>query len=118
MPWALLLTLSMTPSLVLAQAQGIVLRNSSRLQEQLSPQESQRGISLIEADRIDARPDMDVVLEGHVMLRRPGMVVRADRLEYDQSREHVSAQGHVQINRQGNRFEGPSAELQLSLIHI
>ena len=113
MPWALLLTLSMTPSLVLAQAQGIVLRNSSRLQEQLSPQESQRGISLIEADRIDARPDMDVVLEGHVMLRRPGMVVRADRLEYDQSREHVSAQGHVQINRQGNRFEGPSAELQL-----
>lgn len=112
-PAAVLLALGSLPCLALAQAQGIVLRSSPRLQEQLSPAEKRQGMSLIEAERIEARPDMDVVLEGKVVLRRPGMVVRADRLEYDQTREHVSAQGHVQINRQGNRFEGPGVELQL-----
>jgi len=113
MPAALLVALGIAPCLALAQAQGIVLRSSPRLQETMSPAERQQGVNLIEAGRIDARPDMDMVLEGDVVLRRPGMVVRADRLEYDQTRDHVNAQGHVQINRQGNHFEGPSAELQL-----
>ncbi len=67
----------------------------------------------IDAERIRMRPDMDAELEGDVLLRRPGMAVRADRLEYDQTRERVKAEGRVRINRQGNRFEGPSAELQL-----
>lgn len=101
------------PCLSWAQAQGIVLRSSPRLQEQLSPAESQRGAMQLDAQRIDMRPDMEAVLEGDVVLRRPGMVVQADRLEYDQTRDLVKAQGHVRINRQGNRFEGPSAELQL-----
>lgn len=113
MPAAVLLALGSLHCVALAQAQGIVLRSSPRLQEQMSPAEKRQGLHLIEAERIEARPDMDLVLEGGVVLRRPGMVVRADRLEYDQTRDHVSAQGHVQINRQGNRFEGTAAQLQL-----
>lgn len=103
----------LTPSTAAAQAQGLVLRSSPRLQESLSPAESRRGSSTVEAERIDARPDMDMVLEGDVVLRRPGLLLRADRLEYDQTREQVHAQGHVRINRQGNRFEGASLDLQL-----
>lgn len=112
-PAAVLLALGSLPCLAIAQAQGIVLRSSPRLQEQMSPAERRQGASLIEAERVEARPDMDLVLEGGVVLRRPGMVVRTDRLQYDQTRDHVSAQGHVRINRQGNRFEGSQAELQI-----
>ena len=105
--------LGLTPCTAAAQAQGLVLRSSPRLQENLSPAESRRGISTVEAERIEARPDMDVVLEGGVVLRRPGLVLRADRLAYDQTREQVHAEGHVHINRQGNRFDGSSLDLQL-----
>ena len=112
LPTALAL-LALMPSLAVAQAQGIVLRSSPRLQEQLSPAEAREGVGIMEAERMQARPDMDVVLEGGVVLRRPGMVLRADRVEYDQTREHVSAQGNVRINRQGNRFDGPAVELQM-----
>ncbi len=108
--------LGVWPCLGWAQAQGIVLRSSPRLQEQLSPAESRQGAMNLDAQRIDMRPDMDAVLEGDVLLRRPGMSVRADRLEYDQTRERVKAEGHVRINRQGNHFEGPSAELQLDSV--
>ncbi len=101
------------PCLAWSQAQGIVLRSSPRLQEQLSPAESRQGSMHLDARRIDIRPDMDAVLEGDVVLRKPGVVVWADRLDYDQTQEKVKAEGHVRVNRQGNRFEGPRAELQL-----
>jgi len=101
------------PCLAWSQAQGLVLRSSPRLQEQLSPAENRQGAMHLDASRIDMRPDMDAVLEGDVVLRKPGMVVRADRLEYDQTQERVKAEGHVRVTRQGNRFEGPRAELQL-----
>lgn len=110
---ATLALLALTSSLTTAQAQSIVLRSSPRLQEQLSPAESRQGVSILEAERIRARPDLDLVLEGAVVLRRPGMVLRAERVEYDQTRDHVNAQGDVRVNRQGNRFEGPAVELQV-----
>ena len=102
LPVAWLLLLGVWPCLGWAQAQGIVLRSSPRLQEQLSPAESREGAMQIDAERIRMRPDMDAELEGDVLLRRPGMAVRADRLEYDQTRERVKAEGRVRINRQGN----------------
>ena len=96
-----------------AQAQGLVLRSSPRLQEKLSPAESSQGRTLIESERMDMRPDMDATLDGGVVLRRPGMTIRADHLRYDQTTEHLDAQGHVRVNQQGNLFEGPALELQL-----
>lgn len=111
LPAALLLVLGMWPCL--SQAQGIVLRSSPRLQEQPSPAERSQGSMHLEAARIELRPDLDAVLEGGVVLRRPGLVLRADRLVYDQTRDHVSVQGQVRVSRDGNLFEGPSAELQL-----
>jgi len=105
--------LGVWPCLSWAQAQGIVLRSSPRLQEQLSPAESRQGAVLLDAGRVEMRPDMDAWLEGDVVLRKPGLGLRADRIYYDQTQERVQAEGHVQLTRQGNRFEGSRAELQL-----
>lgn len=94
-----------------AQAPGLELRSSARLQEALSPGEHREGVAHVEADRIELRPDLDALLEGGVILRRPDLSLRADRLRYDQSLDHVEAQGQVRMSRQGNRFEGPAAQL-------
>lgn len=95
-----------------AGAQGISLRSSPRLQENLSAQESSQGAVHIRSDDITLRPDLDLVLEGHVQLRRPGLTVKADHLEYDQTQDEMRARGQVKINRQGSVFQGPSLQLQ------
>jgi LPS-assembly protein len=113
LPLALLISLGLLPCLACAQAQGIVLRSSPRLQEALSSAETRQGHTVVEADRMEMRPDMDATLDGAVVLRRPSMVVHADHLRYDQTRDHLDAQGHVRIYQKGNVFEGPVVELQL-----
>ena len=96
-----------------AQGQGLELRSSPRLQEALSLQESSQGAVHVRGDKITVRPDMDLVLEGRSELRRPGMVVGADRIEYDQTQDRLRAEGDVRVNRQGNVFQGPLVELQV-----
>ena len=96
-----------------AQSQALVLRSSPRLQETLSAQETSRGAVHVSGERLSARPDMDLVLEGQATLRRPGLVIEANRLEYDQTQDRIRAEGGVHINRQGNVFEGPRVELQV-----
>lgn len=107
------MALCLWPCFALAQAQGIQLRSSPRLQESLSEQESRRGSTHTQAGQINLRPDWDLVLLGGAMIRRPGLVVRADRVVYDQSQDHLEAQGHVRLSRQGNLFEGPRLDLQV-----
>ena len=89
-----------------------VLRASPMLQEKLSDSERQQSPIFIEGRAITARPDMDMVIEGDARLRRSGLTVQADRIEFDQSQDSVKALGHVRISREGNRFEGPSLTLQ------
>ena len=112
-PAALSAGLALWPTLGWSQAQGIELRSSQRLQERLSFEEGQSGATHVEAERMQARPDMDLLLEGQAVLRKPGLVIRADRIEYDQTQDRMKAQGHVRVNQMGNVFEGPQAELQL-----
>ena len=109
----MLAVLGFWPCWAQAQAQGLQLRSSPRLEESLSPQERQQGSVHLDASRIDLRPDMDLVLQGEASIRRPGLVLRADRIEYDQSQDRVKALGNVRINQQGNVFVSPQAELQL-----
>ena len=96
-----------------ASAQGLLLRSSPRLQEQPSAAERSHGAIEIEADRLTWRTDQDLLLEGRVQMRRPGLVLRADRLLYDQSGDRLQAQGQVRLSRQGNVFEGPVLDLQV-----
>ena len=115
-PAALSAGLALWPAPGWSQAQGIQLRSSPRLQERPSSEESQSGATHVEAERVQARPDMDLLLEGGAVLRKPGLVIRADRIEYDQTQDRMKAQGHVRVNQMGNVFEGPSAELQLDAV--
>ena len=90
----------------------MVLQNSLRLEEKISDLERKQSPVFVSGQRIDARPDLDLVIEGDATLRKQGLSVRAQRIEYDQSQDTLKAQGQVRIMREGNVFEGPSLKLQ------
>jgi len=68
---------------------------------------------VVRADRLQARPDLDTVAEGHVELRRAGTVIRADRITYDSAQDRANANGNVRVSRDGNHYWGPELQLQL-----
>jgi LPS-assembly protein len=51
--------------------------------------------------------------EGEVEVRRHDLVIRADKVEFDQQSSDLKATGNVLINRNGDRFTGP--ELQINV---
>jgi LPS-assembly protein len=68
---------------------------------------------ILQARTLRGRPDLDAVAEGDAELRRGGVVVRADRLSYDQGEDLARATGNVRITKDGNVYTGPEAELRL-----
>ena len=89
------------------------LKSSPLLQEQISPAQRSGATTFLSGDHLSGRPDREVVLQGQVELRRGDTVIRAERLEYEQSTDVLRAQGDVRINRAGNVFEGPELELKV-----
>ena len=91
----------------------IPLQSSPLLQDQI-PSTSRSALpTFIYSDSLTGRPDLETVLEGNAVLRRGDMVIKADRLEYDQPTDLAKATGQVRINRAGNVYEGPLLELKL-----
>ncbi len=88
------------------------LQNSTRLEEKISDLERKQSPVFVSGQRVDARPDLDLVIEGDALLRKQGLTVKAQRIEYDQSQDMLKAQGQVKITREGNVFQGPSLTLQ------
>ncbi len=102
----------------LAQAQPLrmddtPLKTSPLLQERLDPGTRQALPTFILGDQITGRPDLETIVNGNAELRMSGMVIKADRLEYDQPSDTAKASGHVHINRVGNVYEGPLLELRV-----
>jgi len=95
-----------------ATAPVVTLKNSILLEEKISEVERKQSPLFISGKRIDARPDLDMVIEGDALLRKQGLTVKADRIEYDQSQDTLKARGDVKINREGNLFQGTSLNLQ------
>ncbi len=91
----------------------LVLRPSPVLQEQIAPSVRDALPVFVNGDRMFGRPDAQAVIEGAAVLRRGDMVIKADRLEYEQPKDLARASGQVRINRVGNVYEGPSLELKL-----
>lgn len=89
------------------------LQSSPLLQEQIPPATRSALPTFIFGDRLSGRPDLETVVEGHAVLRRGDMVIKADRLEYEQPTDLAKASGEVRINRAGNVYEGPLLELKL-----
>ena len=50
-------------------------------------------------------------MEGDALLRKPGLVIQADQLEYDQLSDRAKATGNVRIQRKGARYEGTAGEV-------
>jgi LPS-assembly protein len=111
------LTVALVQStLVHAQAFGadpLRLQSSPRLQEQLDPQLRSSLPTFVSGQHITGRPDLEAVVEGDAMLRKGDIVIKADRLEYDQPTDLAKAIGHVRVNRAGNVYEGPLLELRV-----
>jgi LPS-assembly protein len=69
--------------------------------------------TVVRADRLQARPELDMVAEGQVELRHAGTVIRADRITYDSADDRADAKGNVRVSRDGNHYSGPELQLRL-----
>ena len=92
---------------------GVTLKNSIRLEEKISETERKQSPVFVFGQGIQARPDLDLTIQGDATLRKQGLVIRSDRIEYDQSQDRLKAEGRVRITREGNLFVGPSLDLQV-----
>jgi len=101
------------PALAQNVATPIRLQTSPLLQEALSPQALERVPVFVSGEQIEGQTDGPTVIEGQAELRRHDTVIRADRLEFDRNSNETRATGNVLINRNGDRFEGPSLELNV-----
>lgn len=109
----------LTPWLVWAQDQepeaALQLRNSLALEESISPLTRSVLPSFVTGNTITGRTDLETVVEGEAVLRKGDVVIRADRLEYNQPTDLARASGHVRVNRAGNVYEGPLLELRVDV---
>lgn len=99
-----------------AQAQGgdgIALRLSHSLLEQLPTVAQERAPSFVSGVRIEGEPGGVTWVQGDAELRRHDLSVRADELMVDDRTQDALARGQVRVNRLGNRFEGPEVRLNL-----
>jgi LPS-assembly protein len=96
-----------------AEPQGLQLRLSALLQENLPKAVQAQLPTFVAGESLSGPTDGPVLIEGGAELRRHGTVIRADRLAFDQATNEARASGHVLINRNGDRFEG--TELQMNM---
>jgi LPS-assembly protein len=67
----------------------------------------------IQAEEINGRPDRELNLARHVEITRGPSGIRADTACYDRVQDEVSANGHVQMWRFGDRYKGDALQLNL-----
>lgn len=96
-----------------APATPIVLRASPTLSPPPRGEAGRQLPIVLRAQSLHGRPDLETVAEGNAEFRRGGLVVRADRLTYDQPSDLAIAKGDVHISRDGNIYSGPELQLQV-----
>ena len=92
---------------------GIELRMAPELR---TPPRGDAGRQLpiyLQAQEVRGRPDLETVAEGNVEFRRGGMLIRADKLTYEQADDLAIARGDVRISRDGNLYTGPELQLKI-----
>lgn len=94
-------------------APPLVLRSSSLLPEILLPEARKQLPTFLQSDTLNERTSQQTTMEGDVVLRRGEILLKADRVDYDQAQDFAKARGHVSINRSGNVYQGPALDLQL-----
>ncbi len=91
----------------------VKLKPTAMLQELLSEETRRHAPTFILGDRLSGRTDLETTIEGNAVLRRAGTVLRADRIDYYQPDDLLKARGNVHLNRLGNVYEGPQAQIKV-----
>jgi len=110
---AVAVVLSLNAAWAQAQPVGLPLRSSPLLEEKVSERQKSEGAVFVQGHTITARPDMDLVIEGQANIRRPGLTVSADRVDYDQTQDVVDASGQVRVSTETSVFVGPRLKLKV-----
>lgn len=84
-----------------------------KLQEGLEATQLESAPTFLLGDTLTGRTDLETIVQGNAEMRKPGTVIKADRLEYYAPDDLARATGNVRINRNGNVFEGPALELKV-----
>lgn len=92
---------------------GLRLRPSTQLQESIAASVRPSLPTFMGGDYAYAKPDLEAVVEGNASLRRGDMMIRADRMAYEQATDLAKASGNVYLNRAGNIYEGQALELKV-----
>jgi LPS-assembly protein len=96
-----------------AQDMPLGLKSSPRLQEGIGQAQLDAAPVFLLGEQISGRPELETIVQGQAELRKPGTVIKADRLEYYAPDDQARATGHVRINRNGNVFEGPALDVKV-----
>jgi LPS-assembly protein len=95
------------------QSAQLSLRSSPLLEETVSERQRSEGAVFVKGAQITARPDMDLLVQGQASIRRPGLSLSADRLDYDQTQDKVDAQDQVRVSTPTSVFSGPRLQLKV-----
>jgi LPS-assembly protein len=98
---------------VQAQPAGLSLRSSPLLEETVTDRQKSEGAVFVKGQQMTARPDMDLVVQGQASIRRPGLALSADRVDYDQTQDVVDATGQVRVSTETSVFTGPRLKLKV-----
>ena len=91
----------------------LVLRSSSLLEEAF-PQASRKELpTFLQSDSLNERTNQQTLLNGQVVLRRGELLLKADKVDYNQVSDLAKARGNVYINLSGNVYQGPALDLNL-----
>ena len=91
----------------------MVLKPSSLLQETITGDVRKELPTYLQSDRMSGETNLEFFLEGQTVIRRGDILLKADKLEYDQVLDLAKAKGNVYINAAGNIYQGPALDLQL-----
>jgi LPS-assembly protein len=71
------------------------------------------GVTVLTADRVEGRQDVDVRAEGQVSMLRDAIALDSDRARYDLLADELDADGNVHLKRGKDTISGPSLRLKL-----
>lgn len=112
------LVMGMLGSINLSHAQkvstpALTLKPSSLLQETYTKDAKGDLPTFFQSDKLNGQTSFESSFEGGVVIRRGDLLLKADKVDYDQESDVVDARGHVYVNRAGNIYSGPTLNLNL-----
>jgi LPS-assembly protein len=73
--------------------------------------DAQQRVTQIDADRLSQRDSDHLLVEGHIYLKQPGLVILADQLHYHRASERLQSFGEIQLHHRDAILIGAQGEL-------